>query len=264
MQHLRHRGSDKGPGCNLFTCSSQQRLCWCPLHQGATGSSGEEQRETTIPMLRLERGSPVLFVPSSFIFTAYSRCLESEAQAQFLSVLPPGAARGSVPWPSAGPGLLLTSVGWQGQITVLVLGSCSTDSSAAPSRVTLLCPSSKSSCGAAWPSSSLPSATRACVLWRQPGLGSSALLRVVSQCLGLPACVTPGPSRAAPYARKGGKQGSAQVGGTGLPLNPRLPEDGVLAQTHPCADFTSSRSCCSKSGVQERGHAAAAQVPAEC
>lgn len=87
-----------------------------------------------------------------------------------------------------------------------------------------------------------------CQLSTAPGC-----ILVVSQRLGLPSCITPGLSRAVLRAPRGGEQSSAQVGGTGLLLNPGLPEDWVPALTHPCADFMSSRCCwrCCKSGAQE-------------
>lgn len=138
--------------------------------------------------------------------------------------------------------------GTVGQSTALALGSPSTESSAAPLPATSLRPAG--SC----PPAQLPAFSRAVpASWGAAGsLARPRLLQVVAPRLGRPSCLTPGRSGAAPCA-EGGEQSSAQVGGTGLPLKPRLPGDGVLAQTHPRAGFTSSRCCwrcCSKSGGQ--------------
>lgn len=178
----------------------------------------------------------LLSVPSPFLFTA-----DLWSTVPVCSPLPPRAAR--APWPSTASGLLLLALGGRAQPWP----------SAAPAPSPQLLPSQLPH----WdqlevvpPHSSQPSAGLCQRAGEQPALSQTKAAPARSPTSGLSLLPHTWPERGCTLRAEGGEQSSAQVGGTGLPLNPRLPGDRVLAQTHPRAGFTSSRCCWSKSGGQ--------------
>lgn len=185
---------------------------WWLQHPGAAGTSGKKQEELNSDA---PAGEESVFVgPSSFIVTPHSRGLES-----------------TVPICPAAPTVPSMAEGWAGAAAAWGMqGQAQSSAAAAPTphlppagylallqlkavpgwQLSASSPALPGAPGAAWP------------------LASPALPRLLPQTrrLGLPSCITPAGHGGAVKLGPGGRDRAL--------VKSKLPENPVLAQTHPC------------------------------